>query len=148
MNVTKEAKKDAFLAAAATMAYGEGAGIQRKLIWAQVDSKSKRIPGYGEAFQLAMDAQDLGKHAQRARADRRKMDAVKAVSKNAKGLATKNYRSVNGGVLIVAGLAYVAHQTGYDKKALEKAKDLTKRGKKWLKRRLDEDNVHNITDVQ
>lgn len=148
MNINKQAKKDAFLAAKATMAYGEGAGIQRKLIWAQVDSRSQRIPGYGEAFQKAMDAQDLGKFAKQAKIDRRKTDAAKAVSRNVKGLATRNYRSVNGSVLILAGAAYVAHQTGLDKKAISKAKDLTRRGKRWLKRRLDEDNVHNITDVQ
>lgn len=148
MNVNKQAKKDARLYAAAAMAIGEGAGNRRKLIAAQVDSKAARIPGYSQAFQRAMDAEDLGKHAKMAQRERRSIDAVKTVSKNAKGLATKDYRSVNGGVLIVAGLIYVAHQAGYDRKVIEKAKELKFKAKVWAKRKLDKDpEVHNITDL-
>ena len=53
--VRREAKRDANKFAKAKMYYGEGAGTQRKLIKATVESKRKKDSQYGEAFDYYMD---------------------------------------------------------------------------------------------
>lgn len=122
MNVAKQARKDATEFAAAQMAHGQGAGTRRKLIKATVDHRANTIPGYLSAFYDAALAQDMSRHVAEAKRARRVKDVSTAVSKNAKGIATRNWKSVNGGILILLGAGYVAHQTGYDKIAWEKAK--------------------------
>lgn len=117
MNVSKKARKDAAEYAAAYVAHGEGAGTRRRLIRATVDHRASTIPGYLAAFNEAILEQDMAKLASDAKRARKVKDIGNSVSKNAKGLVTRDYRSVNGGVLIVLGIAYVAHKTGYDKKA-------------------------------
>lgn len=122
MNVAKQARKDAAEFAAAQMAYGKGAGTRRKMIKATVDHRADTIPGYLSAFYEAALAQDMTKHVAEAKRAGRAKAVGTVVSKNAKGLVTKDYRMVNGGVLIVAGVAYFSHKYGYDKLAWEKVK--------------------------
>lgn len=137
MNVKKEAKKDAFEFARAQMAYGQGAGTRRKLIKAAVDHKADTIPGYLAAFYQASLEQDMAKHAAKAKQIRQTKDISQATAKNVKGLATGNYRSVNAGVLTIAGIAYVLHKTEADLYLLDKAKEGYSRLKqKYQKRKL------------
>jgi hypothetical protein len=74
MNVRKQAAKDAFEFARAQMFYGEGAGTRRKLIKAQVEHRIATIPGYAQAYNNAMLAQDMVEHAEKARKMRKNID--------------------------------------------------------------------------
>lgn len=76
----REAKKDAEEYARAKMFYGEGAGNRRKLIKAKVESKSKDA-GYKEAFDYALSQQNMADHANKAKAERHRKDAVQGTKK-------------------------------------------------------------------
>lgn len=72
--VNKEASKDAKEYARAKMFYGEGAGNRRKLINAKVEEKSKRLPGYKDAFDHHVKTQDMSKHSEKAVKERKSTD--------------------------------------------------------------------------
>ena len=82
----REAKKDAKEFARAKMFYGEGAGTRRKLIKNTVEAKSKKDPDYKKAFENHLGSQDMGKHAQKARQERSRKDAVSQTKKTARGI--------------------------------------------------------------
>lgn len=147
MNTQREARRDAREYARAQMYYGDGAGIRRKLIVAAVESKSHRDPAYSREFQSELKRQDMAEHALKARRERRRKDASESVKKNTKNLLTGKYENLQVGVLIVAGVAYIAHQTGYDKKAYEKGKELKKRIQNRLKKKTFDD-VHVVTNLK
>lgn len=115
MNVRKEAEKDAFEFARAQMFYGQGAGTRRKLIKATVDHKADTIPGYLAAFYEASRKQDMAAHAAQAKRIRVTKDVTETVSKNVKGVATGNWGSVSPKVIVVVGVGYLLHKSGYDK---------------------------------
>lgn len=124
-STNREAKKDANEFARAKLFYGEGAGTRRKLIKATVESKAKRDPKYKEAFDHHLNNQDLGKHASKARGERKRKDVVSKTGKTARGV----YRSLNGGFgtvsmasAAVAGAYLVAKQNGYDQVVANAAK--------------------------
>lgn len=144
MNVQKEARKDAREFARAAMYYGEGAGTRRKLIAATVDSKALRNPEYGRAFRQELDRQDLAEHAAKARKERARRDNAEKVSKNVKGLATGNYQSVSTSIVVTAALAYLAHQSGLDKKAYDKAKEIYNRYKFRREAKREVNKIINI----
>lgn len=97
----REASKDAKEFARAKMYYGEGAGNRRKFIKAKVDEKSKD-PGYKEAFDYALNKQDMNKHVKAAKAERIIRDTAAAAA-----------------VAAVAAMRI----TGLDRKLIEKGKD-------------------------
>lgn len=70
----REAKKDAVESARAKMFYGQGAGTRRKLINESVAAKSKRDPGYAEAFSKHLSDQNMSTHAEKARGERSSAD--------------------------------------------------------------------------
>ena len=78
--VKHTARKDAKESARAKMFYGEGAGNRRKLIKATVAERSKD-PLYKEAYEEALQKQDMSKHATRASMERHSIDTMKAVKK-------------------------------------------------------------------
>lgn len=125
MNPIKEARRDAHEYARAQMFYGEGAGNRRKIIEATVEAKRKKNPTYARAFRHELSLQDMAEHAIKARHERERKDAAKALNANARGIITGNYQSVNTLVLVAFGLGFVAHKTGLDVKAVEISK------KKW-----------------
>lgn len=107
------------------MFYGEGAGTRRKLIKAKVESKSKQDPNYKKAFDNHFGKQDLGKHAEKARSERRRKDTSSSVQKTARAAN----RAINGPfagtvsvALIGAGVAY-AKNSGLDKQATSFARN-------------------------
>ena len=121
----KEARKDAEEFARAKMFYGDGAGTRRKLIKAQVNAKSKRNPDYKQAFEHHLDQQDLGRHADKARSERRLKDVSSGTAKTARGV----HRSLTGGFgsvtltsAVIAGALVVGHQQGIDKAVANAAK--------------------------
>lgn len=115
----REARKDARESARAKMFYGEGAGTRRKLIKAQVEAKSKKDPTYKAAYEHHMARQDLGRHAEKARGERRRKDTRSNVRKTGNAIN----RAINGpyagsaAVAVVAAGAAYANRTGAHIKA-------------------------------
>ena len=120
--VRREAKRDANKFAKAKMYYGEGAGTQRKLIKATVESKRKKDSQYGEAFDYYMDNQNMATRAQQARTKRRTTDATNSVRKTARGIG----HIINGNSMYASAAAVAiygaAKFTGADKVVVKAAK--------------------------
>jgi hypothetical protein len=114
------------------MYYGEGAGTRRKLITATVEAKAQRDPQYAQAFRQELSRQDMAEHASKARHERRKNDTTERVRRNTRALLTGNTQSAETLVLLVmAGVA--AHKMGLDKQAYEKAQEISRRTRAWIK---------------
>jgi hypothetical protein len=107
----REANKDAREYARAKMFYGEGAGTRRKLIKAKVDQKSKQDPNYKKAFDHHLGRQDMGKHAEKARGERRGKDRREGVRKTANSVN----RALNGPFAGSAAIAIVGAGAAYAK---------------------------------
>jgi hypothetical protein len=122
MNITKMAAKDAAEWARAEMFFGEGAGTRRKLLEAEIGHKVENISDYSEAFNKAYESQNMADHAIKAAKERKHIDRMEKVSKNTRALVRGDRRGFSTGVAIIFAVGYVAHQTGYDKVALEKGK--------------------------
>lgn len=135
-NFMKEAQKDAFEYASAQMAYGDGAGTRRKLIESAVSYKAARIPGYGNEFDKAVFSQDMAKHAATAKRQRKTKDVGAVASKNIKALARGDKNGMSTPLIVGIVALGVAHQTGYDKKALDYGRLKVWKARMWLKRKL------------
>jgi hypothetical protein len=109
----REARKDAQESARAKMFYGEGAGTRRKLIKAQVEAKSKRDPDYAKAFDHHLNQQDMSKHAEKARGERKGKDRRANVRKTGNAIN----RAINGPFAGSAAVAIVAAGAAYAKNA-------------------------------
>jgi hypothetical protein len=117
--IKREAIRDADEYAMAKMFYGEGAGIRRRLINQTVQFKIANIPGYDVAFQQELAKQDFAKLSKKARKERKLIDAKDAAVHNSKAIIRGDYRSLSLPLLAAVGVGYLAHTTGYDKKAVE-----------------------------
>lgn len=134
MNVKKLAQKDAARWAAAEMFFGEGAGTRRKLLAAEIQEKQLQIPGYRPIFIKYYESQDFAKHAIKAAKERARLDRSGFIKKHTKALLRGDRRNEIVGLVL---LGYAAHQMGYDKIALEKAKKIQRKVKsKIAERRL------------
>ena len=122
----KEAKKDAKEYSRAKMSYGEGAGTRRKLIKNTVESKARKDPIYKKEFENQLLNQDMAKHAQKARSERRRKDAISASSQTAKGLIYATTGNIGRASATAVSVYTIAHLTGADKYAMEKGKLLVK----------------------
>lgn len=132
-NIEKEAARDAERWAAAEMAYGEGAGVRRRHLEAEIGSKVENFSGYHEAFQKVYDSLDMDKFAKAAIKERKALDRAAKASRNFRALRTGNIARLSNGVYIVAGAIYLAHVTGYDKKIEAKAKELYRKARVQIK---------------
>lgn len=113
------AKKDAKEFARAKMYYGDGAGTRRKLIKAKVNQRSKNDPVYREAYERAYAQQDMAKHSNAAKRERKISDAKDATARTARGVF---HLVMHDGAAITASAAIVyaaARATGMDKKMVE-----------------------------
>lgn len=120
----RAAKKDATEFAKAKMFYGEGAGTRRKLIKAQVESRSKDAQ-YKAAFDHYFAQQDLGKRAVQAKGERRRKDAANTAAKTGRGLinfANGNPQAASALAVSIATIGIAAHQAGIDKMLLNVGK--------------------------
>lgn len=118
----RAANKDAKEHALAKMYFGEGAGIRRRQIKAQVDHRSKD-PVYKEAFDKALSDQDMAKAGAKARGQRTRTDRIEGTKKTAKGIhhiLNGNSQYANAAAAILVGGAVYAHKTGIDKMLLDK----------------------------
>lgn len=123
----RNAKKDAKEYARAKMYYGKGAGNRRKLIKATVNERSKD-KYYKEKFDKYLSEQDMSKHAEKAKAERKANDIKETTMKTARGI---RHLSLHDGATVSMGAAVVygiLHATGADKKiasfATAKARDI------------------------
>lgn len=107
MNVNKLAANDARRWAYAEMFFGEGAGIRRRMLSAEIGKKVETIAGYHDAFQKAYAKQDFARHAINAAKERKRIDRTGLIRRNVKGLVTGNHRQLSTTVG-VAVVAYVA----------------------------------------
>ena len=116
----REAKKDAKEFARAKMFYGEGAGTRRKLIKSTVEAKAKKDPDYKRAFENHLSSQDMSTHAQKARRERSRKDAVNQTKKTARGV--KNLALGTGAsATTAAAVMYYAYQNPIVRDKVSKA---------------------------
>ena len=118
------ARKDAEEFARAKMFYGQGAGNRRKLIKATVESKSKDA-AYKKAFDHHLAKQDLGKHADKAKSERRRKDVSESTGKTVRGVHRKLTNQAGNVTLasaVIAGGVVAARRSGVDKMILDAAK--------------------------
>lgn len=123
-NPKRAARKDAKEYARAKMFYGEGAGTRRKLINNTVEERSKN-PDYKKAFDEALSKQDMAKHVQKAKAERRVRDAKNTAAKTGRGvinMMTGHPERLSAGMAAVASMLAIAHKTGADKVAISAAR--------------------------
>jgi hypothetical protein len=122
----RAAAKDAKEFARAKMYYGEGAGIRRRQINAQVKQRSND-PAYKQAFDKSLADQDMAKAGAKARGQRKRTDTVNNTKKTVKGVhhilnGNSQYANVTA-ALLVGGAVY-AHKKGIDKMLIDKGKTL------------------------
>jgi hypothetical protein len=131
-SINRDAAKDAKEFARAKMFYGEGAGTRRKLIKAKVEGKSKN-PAYKKAFDAHLSNQDMSKHADKAKGERKRKNVANSTRKGIRGtshILRGNSQYASAATAIVVGGALWAHKAGIDKtiadagkKAYKKATD-------------------------
>lgn len=144
MNVNKTAATDATRWLAAEMAYGQGAGTRRKLLDAEITQKMVDLgPKYADKFYAAYEKLDQNKFAKAAIKERRRLDHTSYIAKNARALVRGDVRHVSPSLLLIAGVAYYAHVTGYDKKIWEQAKVEYRSAKFQAKMRWEQHRKHN-----
>jgi hypothetical protein len=137
----KMAAKDAERYLAAEMFYGEGAGVRRRHMDAEVFQKQDSIPGYFEAFERAYSQLDLDKFAKAAIKEREKIDRAAKAGKNFRALKSGNLQGLSSGVFIAVGVVYIAHQTGYDKKVEAEMK------KQWASLKEQVNSIRNSRKI-
>lgn len=141
------ATKDASDWARAEMFFGEGAGIRRRHLEAQIKEKRNDIPNYKEWFDFAYSRQNMAEHAIAAAKERKKIDAMASAGKNFRAIRSGNIHGLSNSVFVIGGLAYVVHATGADKKIVDETKRLYKKAKaevKYRKARMEGRNVEKL----
>lgn len=104
--VNRQARKDAEEFARAKAFYGKGAGTRRKLINQVVEGKTKRIPGYKQAFDKHLSDQDSSRHATKAVSERKRTDRKEKNKQRAGAIArriTGEFGTQAAFVALVAG---------------------------------------------
>ena len=127
----RNAKNDAHEFARAKMFYGKGAGTRRKLIKATVESRSKD-PLYKSEFDKALAKQDMGKHAEKAKAERLRKDTTESVTKTTKGFMNLTMGNAVRVSSTAAGLYAIAKMTGMDEKIVNVSKDVIRKGANFI----------------
>lgn len=156
-SIKKQAEKDAEAWTKAKLAYGEGAGTQRKLINETVAFKMRTIEGYGDEFAKARDKQDVASMAKNAKRDDRRKKVNAALARNTKALATGKVENASTFVLIAGAAIVVLHKTGTDKKIAAYTKDKYTKIKRRIRKvatdtsrahKPNKSGVYNITDFR
>ena len=107
----RTAIKDANRYAKAKMSYGEGAGIQRRQIKAEIESKM-RNPSYKKSFDDAMQTIDYAKATNKANRWRKGQDAKSQTKRSTKAIA----RTLTGtSSVAAAGIIYMQNKPVIDK---------------------------------
>ena len=119
--LARTTRKDAQRYEKARLSYGEGAGIQRRLMNAELKSKMKN-PEYKKSFDDALEQINVAKATRQAKSWRAKEDTKKQVKRSTKAAA----KFVTGtSSLAAAGILYMQYKPqvdGFVKKMYSKAK--------------------------
>jgi hypothetical protein len=129
-STNREARKDAKEFARAKMYYGEGAGTRRKLIKATVEGKGKKDPNYKKAFDKHLVDQDMSKHANKARGERKRKNVRNSAGRGIRGtrhILNGNSQYASAATAMLVGGALYAHKTGVDKTILNAGKKAFKK---------------------
>ena len=110
----KMVQKDAERWAAAEMFYGEGAGTRRKLINAEILTKTQD-PAYEIALHEACRKLDMTKFAEAAIKERKAIDRASKAARNFRAARSGNYGNLTNGVAVAVGVYIILNKTGYDK---------------------------------
>lgn len=132
----RKAKRDAREFAEAKMYYGEGAGNRRKLIKNRVADRSKRLPGYSQAFETHLGNQNMDKAVSKAKSKRARTDAINATRKTGRGVVhalNGNGRYASAAALAIVGAARI---TGADKVVAEHVRSGAQAAVKAMRSRL------------
>jgi hypothetical protein len=78
----------------------------------------------------------------KAAQERNHIDRTNMIGKNVKGILRGDRRSMSTGVLVVVGVAYILHQTGYDKVLLKEGQKYYRKLKAEYKARQFATNIH------
>ena len=113
--ISRQARKDAEEFARAKMFYGEGAGNRRKLIKAAVKQRSSD-PFYKAEFERYLSVQDMAKHAEKARGERKRRNAVNTTAKTARGVKNAYLGNIGRASTTAIALYGALKYTGADKK--------------------------------
>lgn len=132
--IEKMAAKDAHEYGLAQMFFGQGAGTRRKLIEAVIEERIATVPGYEVALDTAYSKLSQIEMAEKAIAERKKIDGIAKAGKNLRALKRGRLQDLSTGVYVAVGVAYVAHATGYDKKAWVEAQMLYAKAKARLRK--------------
>jgi hypothetical protein len=108
------AHKDAEEFTRAKLFFGQGAGTRRKLIKATVESKRRKDPLYGHAFDHFVKQTDLGQRAVQARRERKRKDTTGYAKKTIKGVGhvlrgNNQYANATASLLVPAAVAYARY---------------------------------------
>ena len=155
-SIKAQAEKDAREWTEAKLAYGEGAGVRRKLINETVAYKMQNIDGYSDAFASAAEKQDVASMAKNAKRNDRRKKVNTAVARNTRALATGKVENVSTGLLLAGALVVIAHKTGADRKIIDFTKEKYAAAKRqWRKVATgpkptgpNKDGVYNLTDFR
>lgn len=145
--IEKMAAQDAHEWGVAEMFFGEGAGVRRRLISAKIDQKMHDIPGYAEAFSNATSKLNQIEMAEKALAERKRIDTAAKAGKNLRALKTGRISDLTNDVLIVGGVLYVAHVFEIDKLVWKESKKLYRKARtevRYQRARLQGKNVSKI----
>lgn len=145
MSVESRARRDAREFALAKEFYGEGAGVRRRHIGDTVAARSSD-PVYAVAFRAELARQDKAELVKKAKRERRRRDIAESASRNTKALVSGNVQQAQAGFVVVAAVAYFMHQTGLDRKVVDKTRNAVHRFR--TRRAPREAKVYNITDVR
>lgn len=125
--IEKMAAKDAHEYGVSQMFFGEGAGTRRKLIDAVIEERINTVPGYEVALDKAYGELSQIEMAEKAIAERKRIDRVRSTSKNFRALRSGNISGLTNAAFAGVAVYYIARSTGADKVVIAKAKDLKKK---------------------
>lgn len=131
MNVNKLAARDAAEYARAQVFYGNGAGTRRNLIEYTVRGNMDRYPGYAEAFDKALDAQDWASHTAAAVRERRRLDLGKTLKRNTRGVLNRNVRQMTTVVAVGFVTWGILKELELDEPIKQEAKRRYQKAKAW-----------------
>lgn len=148
--VNRDAKKDAREFARAKVYYGEGSGTRRKLIKTKVEAKSKRIPGYKEAFESHLTNQDLSKHVSKAVSERKRTDRVQTNKKRFGAVARRLTGEMGTQAALVAlvfsGVTFAKSQKG--QQVMKTSMNKIRKASEEFKRRQGAKNISDFINRQ
>lgn len=107
----RSARKDAARYAKAKMAYGEGSGVQRRHIKAELEAKMKN-PTYKKSFDDALESINYAKATNQAKRWRAARDAKNQTRRSTKAIATALTGTSS---LAAAGILYSQHKPEVDR---------------------------------